>query len=49
MFWTYIIYSEKFDKYYIGYSIDIEGRMAAHNHPKNKEYTKKLQPWRLVY
>ncbi len=49
MFWTYIIYSEKFDKYYIGYSIDIEGRMAAHNHPKNKGYTKKLQPWRLVY
>jgi len=36
MFWIYIIYSEKFDKYYVGFSSDIEGRLAAHNHPKTR-------------
>ena len=49
MFWTYIIYSEKFDKYYIGFTRDLESRLAAHNHPKNKGYTKRYQPWILVY
>jgi len=49
MFWTYIIYSERFDKYYIGFTRDIEGRIKAHNHPKNKGYTKRYCPWILVY
>jgi len=49
MFWTYIIYAEKFDKYYIGFTGDLQGRLTAHNHPKNKGYTKRFQPWILVY
>jgi putative endonuclease len=48
-YWTYIIYSAGYDKYYIGYSSDIEKRVAAHNHEKNKGYTKRYQPWALVY
>jgi putative endonuclease len=49
MFWTYILYSQSFDKYYIGFTHDLEKRLIAHNHPKNKGYTKKYQPWELVY
>ncbi|MCF8363016.1 MAG: GIY-YIG nuclease family protein [Prolixibacteraceae bacterium] len=49
MFDTYVLYSEKFDKIYIGYSSDIENRIIAHNHPKNKGWTKNFKPWKLVY
>jgi putative endonuclease len=49
MYWTYIIYSDKYDKYYIGFTHDLIGRLAAHNHLKNKGYTKKFRPWRIVY
>jgi putative endonuclease len=49
MFHTYILFSEKFDKYYIGFTHDVNRRLTAHNHPKSKGYTKKFQPWFLVY
>jgi putative endonuclease len=49
MFWTYIIYSAVFDKYYIGFTHDVNGRLSAHNHPKNKGFTKRFQPWNLVF
>lgn len=38
-----------FDKYYIGFTHDLNGRLIAHNHPKNKGYTKRFQPWKIVY
>jgi len=49
MFWTYIIYSSLHDKYYIGFTHDLTGRLNAHNHPKCKGYTRKFQPWNLVF
>ena len=49
MFYTYVLYSEKFDKIYIGYSSDLQNRIIAHNHPKNKGWTNKFKPWKLVY
>jgi putative endonuclease len=49
MFWTYILHSKKYDKYYIGFTHCIEKRLIAHNHIKNKGYTKKYQPWNLIY
>jgi putative endonuclease len=49
MFWTYIIYSRQFDKYYVGFTHDLNSRLNAHNHPKNKGFTRKFQPWTLVY
>ena len=49
MFWTYILYSSDYEKYYIGFTHDLEGRLIAHNHPKNKGYTKRFQPWIIVY
>jgi putative endonuclease len=45
---VYVIYSEKFDKIYIGMSTDLEKRVFAHNHlPKG--WTKNFRPWVLVY
>jgi putative endonuclease len=49
MFWTYIIYSRQFDKYYIGFTHDIEKRLIAHNHTKSKGFTRRYQPWELVF
>jgi putative endonuclease len=49
MFYTYILYSERCDKYYIGFTHNLDGRLVAHNHPKNKGYTKRCQPWKVVF
>jgi predicted GIY-YIG superfamily endonuclease len=31
MYYTYILYSKQFDRYYIGQSEDITSRLEAHN------------------
>ena len=49
MYTVYAIYSESFNKIYIGFTSDIAGRLIAHNHPKNKGWTRKFMPWVLVY
>jgi putative endonuclease len=48
MYTLYILYSEKLDRYYVGYSNDIERRLSEHNRKKGK-YTDKGIPWILVY
>ncbi|OFX62802.1 MAG: endonuclease [Bacteroidetes bacterium GWB2_41_8] len=43
-----VIYSEDFDKIYIGMTSSLEKRIYAHNNlPKG--WTKSFRPWRLVY
>ena len=44
----YIIYSIKNDRYYVGYTSDIENRLNAHNSGKNKS-TQTGRPWILKY
>ena len=46
---VYGLYSEKFDKIYIGYSSNIEARLFSHNSLRNKGWTKHFQPWELIY
>ena len=48
-YYTYAIYSETFDKIYIGYSSDVEKRVQSHNSKINHGWTSKYQPWKLVY
>ena len=48
MFFIYIIYSQKLDKYYIGYTTDIEDRLSKHNR-NSKGFTNTGKPWILVY
>ena len=45
---TYILYSSKLDKYYIGYTNDIDRRLEEHNRKKGK-YTDTGIPWQMVY
>jgi len=47
MFFVYILYSEWWDKYYIGHTDNLEGRIIRHN--KGLEwYTRKYRPWALI-
>ena len=48
MYTVYIIYSSKIDKYYIGYSANVQDRLAKHNR-NSKGYTASGRPWVLVY
>jgi putative endonuclease len=48
MYFVYIIYSERFEKFYVGLSADIKQRLQTHNSGKVKS-TKSFIPWRVVY
>ena len=47
-FFTYILYSPSSDKYYIGSSGDLNGRLQRHNQGRSKA-TKYGIHWKLVY
>jgi len=49
MFTVYVLYSEKYDKIYIGYTSNIEQRLLSHNKLFQKGYTVKYRPWKIVY
>jgi len=44
---VYILYSPKFDKYYIGQSANLEARIIAHNTQDKASFTSKYRPWLL--
>ena len=48
MYKLYILYSEKLNRYYVGYTNDFERRISEHNRIKGK-YTDIGIPWILVY
>ena len=45
---TYILYSAKLDKYYIGSSLDKDERLLRHNRGAEK-FTSTGMPWVIVY
>ena len=47
-FVTYILYSKTKDKYYIGYTSDIDARLIRHNQ-KSKGFTGNVNDWELKY
>lgn len=48
MFFIYIIYSSKSDRYYIGLTSDVQKRISEHNDPSRiNKYTSKHLPWDL--
>jgi putative endonuclease len=48
MYTVYIIYSDKLDKYYIGFSSNVGERLLKHNR-KSKGFSNAGRPWVLVY
>ena len=48
MFYLYILYSEPFDRYYIGYSSRPFERLEEHNTQDHfNTFTKKYRPWKM--
>jgi len=48
MYFTYIIYSVNFNKYYVGLSANVNQRLKSHNAGKVKS-TKAFTSWELVH
>jgi putative endonuclease len=48
MYTLYILYSISLDRYYVGYTNDLERRLHEHNRIKGK-YTDTGIPWKIVY
>ena len=48
MWYVYILYSEKIDRYYVGITDNLEWRLERHNAGWGK-YTKRGIPWKIVY
>ena len=49
MYIVYVLYSEKYEKIYIGYTSDLEQRLISHNELGTKGWTIKFRPWSLLY
>ena len=45
---VYILYSEKFNKHYTGFSSNVEERLNSHNN-YGKDWTAKYRPWKRIY
>ncbi len=48
MCFVYILYSEKIDRFYIGFTDDLLWRLQRHNQGWGR-FTKKGIPWKIVY
>ncbi|MEM9885660.1 MAG: GIY-YIG nuclease family protein [Bacteroidota bacterium] len=49
MFTVYVLYSEKYDKIYIGYTSNLAERFKSHNELGKKGYTIKYRPWQIIH
>jgi putative endonuclease len=48
MFYTYIIFSEKTNRFYTGSTSDLQKRLSEHNSGLNQS-TKNGMPWKLIF
>ncbi len=48
MYFTYVLFSSKFDRIYVGQTKDLKIRLAKHNSGKVKS-TKPYIPWEIIF
>ncbi len=49
MYTVYVLYSEKYDKLYIGFTSNLEARLQSHNELGKKGFTVRYRPWKLIH
>lgn len=49
LFTVYVLYSEKHDKIYIGFTSNLINRFHSHNYLGTKGWTKNFRPWKVIY
>ena len=48
-FVVYVLFSEKFNKHYTGFTSNLIFRFHSHNFYSKTGFTKKYRPWKVVY
>jgi putative endonuclease len=48
IFTVYILYSEKFNKHYTGFTSSISQRLKSHNE-FGYDWTARYRPWKIIY
>jgi putative endonuclease len=48
-FVVYVLYSEKFNKNYTGFTSNLIARFNSHNLLETKGFTLKFRPWKVIY
>ena len=48
-FVIYILYSERFNKNYTGFTYNLIERFKSHNNLETKGYTLKFRPWKVIH
>ena len=48
LFTVYILYSEKFNKHYTGFSSNLSERLVSHN-KLGHDWTARYRPWKLIF
>ena len=49
MYTVYILFSESYDKIYIGYTSNLKQRFLSHNELSKKGWTIKFRPWKIIH
>jgi putative endonuclease len=49
MYTVYVLYSEQFDKIYVGFTNDLDNRFKSHNELGKKGWTIKFRPWVILH
>ncbi|HEX6193328.1 MAG TPA: GIY-YIG nuclease family protein [Chitinophagaceae bacterium] len=49
MFTVYVLYSEQYQKIYIGFTSNFDERFKSHNELGSKGWTVKFRPWTLIH
>ena len=49
MYTVYVLYSEKFQKHYTGYSSDFDARLQSHQILGKKDWCIRYRPWKVIY
>ncbi len=49
MFTVYVLFSNKYDKIYVGYTSNLEQRFLSHNELSKKGWTVRFRPWKVIY
>ena len=48
-FVVYILFSEGYNKTYVGFTSNLIERFKSHNYLSEKGYTIKFRPWKVIY
>jgi putative endonuclease len=49
MYTVYVLFSEKHDKHYVGFTTDLAERFLSHNHLSSKGWTARYRPWEIIH